>query len=86
MRVLLVEDEAEMAQALRAALKKYDMVMDHAPTLADAAEAATGVHDAILLDRRLPDGTAEGILPRLRGLAPRAAVLIVTGLALIRLQ
>ena len=36
---------------------------------------------AILLDRRLPDGTAEELLPRLRQLAPEAAILIVTGYA-----
>src|SRR5207253_1235822 len=36
---------------------------------------------AILLDRKLPDGMAEDLLPRLRRLAPDAAVLIVTGYA-----
>ena len=39
MRILLVEDEAEMAGALASALKRYDMVVDHAPTLAEAEEA-----------------------------------------------
>jgi DNA-binding response OmpR family regulator len=78
MRVLLVEDEAEMAQALRAALKKYDMVMDHAPTLADAAEAATGVHYAILLDRRLPDGDGLTLIPKLRGRGVAAPVIVLT--------
>src|SRR5436853_230888 len=34
---------------------------------------------AVLLDRRLPDGSADELLPRLRQLAPDAAVLIVTG-------
>ena len=36
---------------------------------------------AILLDRKLPDGSAEDLLPRLRQLAPDAAILIVTGYA-----
>ena len=36
---------------------------------------------AIILDRRLPDGTADTLLPRLRDLAPRAAVIVVTGFA-----
>jgi two-component system sensor kinase FixL len=36
---------------------------------------------AVLLDRRLPDGNAEELLPRLRQLAPDTAVLIVTGYA-----
>ncbi len=34
---------------------------------------------AIILDRRLPDGTAEQLLPQLSRLAPNAAVIIVTG-------
>lgn len=33
MRILLVEDEAEMATALSSALRRYDMVVDHAPRL-----------------------------------------------------
>lgn len=78
MRVLLVEDEAEMAQALRAALKTYDMVMDHVPTLAEAVEAATGVHDAILLDRRLPDGDGLTLIPKLRGCGVAAPVIVLT--------
>lgn len=39
LRVLLVEDEPEMASALAVALKNYDMVVDHVSTLADAEEA-----------------------------------------------
>src|SRR5262249_17372884 len=34
---------------------------------------------AIILDRKLPDGSAEGLLPRLKHDAPEAAVIIVTG-------
>jgi PAS domain S-box-containing protein len=34
---------------------------------------------AIILDRKLPDGTAEDLLPRLKQLTPGTAVLIVTG-------
>ena len=34
---------------------------------------------AIILDRRLPDGTAETLLPQLRQLAPQAGVIIATG-------
>src|SRR5207248_2536279 len=34
---------------------------------------------AILLDRKLPDGSAEELLPRLKRLAPQAAILIITG-------
>ena len=67
MRILLVEDEVEMAAALASALKRYDMVVDHVPTLAEAEEAiAADVHGAVLLDRRLPDGDGLALIPKLR--------------------
>jgi signal transduction histidine kinase len=36
---------------------------------------------AILLDRKLPDGTAEELLPDIRGRAPQASIVIITGYA-----
>jgi PAS domain S-box-containing protein len=36
---------------------------------------------AVILDRKLPDGSAEEMLPRLKALAPHAAVMVVTGYA-----
>lgn len=67
MRVLLVEDEPEMASALRSALTRHDMVVDHAPNLFEAeAIAASCSHDAIVLDRQLPDGDGLSLIPKLR--------------------
>ncbi|OAF02412.1 DNA-binding response regulator [Bradyrhizobium centrolobii] len=67
MRILLVEDEAEMAGALASALTRYDMVVDHVPTLAEAEEAISAdVHAAVLLDRQLPDGDGLALIPRAR--------------------
>lgn len=57
MRILLVEDEPEMAIALCAALQRHGMLVDTAPDLSQAAEALRqNVHDLLLLDRQLPDG------------------------------
>jgi PAS domain S-box-containing protein len=54
--------------------------METAGTAAEvAARRDWSSVDAVLLDRRLPDGTAEELLPRLRERAPDVAVLIVTG-------
>ena len=36
MRILLLEDEPEMASVLKAALERRDVVVDHVSTLADA--------------------------------------------------
>lgn len=67
MRILLVEDEIDMATALTAALSRHDIVVDHARTLEIAEEACrSDVHDAVLLDRKLPDGDGLSLIPFLR--------------------
>jgi DNA-binding response OmpR family regulator len=79
MRILLVEDEAEMAAALASALKRYDMVVDHAPSLAEAEEAiAADVHGAVLLDRQLPDGDGLALIPKLRARADGVPIIVLT--------
>lgn len=81
MRILLVEDEPEMASTLLAALKRRQVVVDHAPNLADAlAIAELGTYDAIVLDRRLPDGEGLDLIPRLRAMRITAPVLMLTAL------
>lgn len=71
MRLLLVEDEPEMAAALRAALHGHDILLDHVVCLADAEAAlAQPCHDAILLDRHLPDGEGLNLVRALRRKGP----------------
>lgn len=79
MRILLVEDEAEMAAALDAAFKPYDMVVDHVQTLADAEHAAIDeTHSAILLDRQLPDGDGLALIPKLRARCISTPIIVLT--------
>jgi DNA-binding response OmpR family regulator len=78
MRILLVEDEAEMADALASALKRYDMVVDHAPTLAEAEEAISADVHAVLLDRQLPDGDGLTLIPKLRARADGVPIIVLT--------
>ncbi len=79
MRVLLVEDEPEMASALRAALTRHDMIVDHAPNLSEAeAIAALGGYDALVLDRQLPDGDGLSLIPKLRARGNLVPVLVLT--------
>ncbi|WP_027145671.1 response regulator transcription factor [Mesorhizobium sp. WSM3626] len=82
MRVLLIEDEPEMASVLKAALERLDIIVDHAATLADAeAVARQGHHDAVVLDRRLPDGDGLSLIPRLRALYLDVPVIALTAIS-----
>ena len=79
MRVLLVEDEPEMAAALGQALARHDMVVDCAADLAAAAlMAEEDVHDAIVLDRQLPDGDGLALIAKLRARGTATPVLVLT--------
>jgi two-component system OmpR family response regulator len=78
-RVLLVEDEPEMAAALAAALKGHDMVVDRVATIGMAEEALlTNGYGAILLDRQLPDGDGLSLIPRLRARGVQAPIIVLT--------
>ncbi|MET2829010.1 response regulator transcription factor [Mesorhizobium shangrilense] len=79
MRILLVEDEPEMVSALRAALKRHDMVVDHAASLLEARDFVTvDAYDAILLDRQLPDGDGLSLVSKLRADKNTTPVLMLT--------
>lgn len=81
MRLLLVEDEPQMAEALSQALTQFDIVVDHAPTLEIARYAVSEqVHDAIVLDRQLPDGDGISLLTYLRSINLSIPVIVLTAL------
>jgi DNA-binding response OmpR family regulator len=74
-----VEDEIDMADALRTALSRYDLVLDHVVSLQSAERAVDeNVHDAILLDRQLPDGDGIALLSYLRSIGSHIPVIILT--------
>ncbi|GHA21850.1 DNA-binding response regulator [Devosia pacifica] len=81
MRILLVEDELDMAGALTAALHRQDIIVDHAATLELAEEASkSGVHDAVLLDRKLPDGDGLSLIPIIRSGQPGLPIIVLSAL------
>jgi DNA-binding response OmpR family regulator len=79
MRILLVEDEAELAAALRAALVRRGFVVDWVTRLDEARDAVRdpGLR-AVLLDRRLPDGDGLDLLPAMRALPDPPPVIVLT--------
>lgn len=81
MRILLVEDEAELSRMLVTTLSRHGILVDCASTLAIAQEAIAGsVHDAIVLDRTLPDGDGLSLLAAIKAMPQRTPVIILSAL------
>jgi DNA-binding response OmpR family regulator len=79
MRLLLVEDEVEMARALSTVLVQSSHVVDHMTLLEHAREALRSkVHDAVILDRQLPDGDGLALLREMRDAGDKTPVIILT--------
>lgn len=67
MRYLLVEDNAELAEAVAKRLALDGHAVDHVTTLAEAEDCIAGAtYDLILLDVMLPDGDGRDFLVRKR--------------------
>jgi PAS domain S-box-containing protein len=80
LRVLVVDDDPDTRANLCDILSLDGHEVETAGTVAEvlARPSWEGVA-AVLLDRRLPDGSADELLPKLKSRAPQTAVLIVTG-------
>ena len=79
MRLLLVEDEPEMAAAIITVLSKHGNIVDHVPTIEQGREALKeGVHEAVLLDRQLPDGDGMSLLSDMRRTGDTTPVIMLT--------
>ena len=79
MRVLLVEDDESVAAGIEAGLALSDFVVDIVTSL-DGARGALAVidYDAVVLDRRLPDGDGLTLLQQWRRAGVATPVLILT--------
>ncbi|WP_269432933.1 MULTISPECIES: response regulator transcription factor [Pseudomonas] len=79
LRILLVEDDLPMAQALQAALGRHGLIVDMVHSLAAAASTLRlHVHDLLLLDRGLPDGDGLDFIATARRLTPALPIVLLT--------
>ena len=79
MRVLLIEDEIEMAAALRTVLEREGIIVDHVALAVDAREAArSGTADLVLLDRTLPDGDGLALIADIRRDNPGVPIIMIS--------
>jgi signal transduction histidine kinase len=78
--ILAVEDDQDSLTNLCDILELDGYRVTGLGTLKEAADLLRrSEFSIILLDRRLPDGTADTLLPHIRAAAPNAAVIVVTG-------
>lgn len=69
-RILLVEDDADLASVVMGGFEKTDVEVDHAPTLQSAiALCQERRPDLVILDLTLPDGDGFSLVEWLRGIA-----------------
>ena len=74
LKVLVIEDDPDTRANLCDILELDEHQVDTAATAAQALDRTNWAdYSAVILDRLLPDGDAEELLPRLKALAPDAA-------------
>jgi len=82
LHILVIEDDLDTRTNLHDILELDNHQVESVGAAAEAlARKDLATMSAIILDRRLPDATADEFLPRLREAAPDAAVLVITGYA-----
>jgi two-component system, OmpR family, response regulator len=85
LRILLIEDEPSLGQAVREHVAATGHAVDHVLRLDDARAALRGVdYGLVLLDLHLPDGLGIDLLKSLRAAGDRRPVIILTARDQIR--
>jgi PAS domain S-box-containing protein len=79
--VLVVDDEAGVRRGTARLLRRAGFEVLSAAGVAEARErlAAAARVDAVLLDRSMPDGPGDALVPEVRALHPCAAIVFFTG-------
>lgn len=79
MRLLLVEDTEDVAEAIAASFARRGDAVDHVRTVAEATDAlAVQDYDVAILDIMLPDGSGTELLRALRAARKQTPVLMLT--------
>ena len=78
MKILLVEDELELAQSIRNFMDTEGHSCDHAADLSMAIHLLDSPYDIIILDLNLPDGNGLDVLRKVKGKGMNTGIIIVS--------
>ena len=78
-RIVIAEDDEDLAFVLREALRRQRYEIDVSPTAGNLLERLkSNPYDLILLDVRLPDMDGLDVIPKCRELAPDTPIIVMT--------
>jgi two-component system, OmpR family, response regulator len=81
MRILLVEDNRQLAESISLHLRRAGFVVDHVGAIDSGAAALSDFPYALaLLDRRLPDGDGFSLISVIREKQPECCIFMLTAL------
>lgn len=81
MRILIVEDEREMARLIASLAEGAGFIADRVVSLAEAREAVRQrAYDMAIVDRRLPDGEGLTLVSGFRELHPGLRIMVLSAL------
>ncbi|BBU60468.1 DNA-binding response regulator [Methylosinus sp. C49] len=81
MRILIIEDERELAFLLTERMRAAGFVIDRVATATAALDAIRAYdYPIVLLDRRLPDADGISIIPEIRRMRSATRILVVSAL------
>ncbi len=78
-RVLVVEDNEELAENLAELLGELDVSVECVVGVQEALEVASGGFEVALVDVSLPEGSGVALVPELKGRSQDAEVILMTG-------
>ena len=82
MRILLVEDEPQLAQSVQEFVESEGHICETADTLSLALHLVDNGYDIIVLDLNLPDGNGLEVVRRVKSKGLNSGIIIVSASAI----
>ncbi len=78
MKILVVEDEPELAKSIQSFLESEGHIIEKASKLSDALHLVDNIYDIIVLDLNLPDGNGLDVVKKVKHKMMNTGIIIVS--------